>query len=90
MEYKYLQSFRDDYKKLPPQIQERVKKALELFEQNQRHPSLQTHPIRGTSNPKIFEGYISKSYRFTFHYGEDSIIFRRVGPHNVVDQESRS
>lgn len=90
MEYKTTKSFWEDYKALPPELQEKAKKNFELFKENPRHPSLQTHQIRGTDNPKIFEGYLDKGYRFTFEYGEDSVIFRRIGPHSIIDEEARA
>lgn len=88
MNYERSKSFRRDYRKLPAHVQEKVLKALMLFEQNSRHPSLQTHIIRGTKNPKVFEGYVDQNYRFTFHYEDDTVVFRRVGPHSVIDEES--
>lgn len=89
MEYKALRSFWRDYRNLPPKLQEKAKKAFALFKQNPHHPSLQTHPIRGTSNPKIFEGYLDRGYRFTFHYEEGAVVFRRIGSHDIIDEEAR-
>lgn len=90
MEYKATKSFWEDYKNLPPELKEKAKKNFELFKQNQRHPSLQTHHIKGTSNPKVYEGYLDKGYRFTFHYEEGSVVFRRIGSHGIIDEEARS
>lgn len=89
MRYKPLKSFWEDYAELTPELQERADKAFELFKENPRHPSLQTHHIRGTRKPKVYEGYVTKSCRFTFHYRGDTIVFRRIGPHSVIDEEAR-
>jgi mRNA-degrading endonuclease RelE of RelBE toxin-antitoxin system len=86
MIYKASKQFWKDYQELPPEIQKKAKNAFSQFKANPRHPSLETHPIRGTRNPKIFEGYITKSYRFTFHYDVDSVVFRRIGDHSIIDK----
>jgi Txe/YoeB family toxin of Txe-Axe toxin-antitoxin module len=36
-----------------------------------------------------WEGRINIQYRFIFEYGEDEIIFLNIGPHDVIDEESR-
>ncbi len=89
MQYKRTKSFKKDYQRLPADIQDGAKKAFEAFRQNPRHSSLHTHKIRGTSNPTIWEGYIDKGYRFTFHYEGDTVVFRRIGPHSIIDEEAR-
>lgn len=89
MEFKTTKSFWRDYRNLTPELKERARKSFELFKENPQHPSFQTHIIKGTNNPKIFEGYLDKGNRFTFHYEEDCIVFRRIGPHNIVDKEAR-
>ena len=43
----------------------------------------------GTKNPKLFEGYLDVEYRFTFHYEEDTIVYRRIGSQSVIDEEAR-
>ncbi len=86
MEYVYLEAFLDDLENLPKQIRKKAKKALRLFQDNQRHPSLRTKKIKGTKS--VFESRVDKSYRFTFEYGEDSVIFRRIGKHDIVDKEA--
>jgi mRNA-degrading endonuclease YafQ of YafQ-DinJ toxin-antitoxin module len=91
MKYKSTRKFQEDYQKLTPELKEKAKKVFRLFQDNPRHPSLQTHSIRGTKNPKIFEGYVDRNsgYRFTFHYEEDTVVFRRIGPHKIIDKEAR-
>lgn len=34
----------------------------------------------------IWEGYITKSYRFTFSSAKEEFIFRNVGPHGIIDK----
>lgn len=90
MKHRALKSFWKDYEKLPEELKEKARKAFFLFKENPRHQSFQTHHIKGTGNPKIFEGYLDKGYRFTFHYEDDAAVFRRIGPHSIIDEEERS
>lgn len=90
MEHLPTNSFWEDYRDLPDEIKEKAKKAFELFKDNPRHPSFQTHKILGTGNPTVFEGYIDMHYRFTFYYDEDAIVYLAIGRHSIIDQASRS
>jgi len=69
------------YKKLTPNLQNRFIKQLGLFKKNVRHPSLGIKKIKGTS---IFEGRVTKSCRFTFIVGSNSVIFRKIGDHDKI------
>ena len=79
-----LSTFRKDYKKLPPGIQEKVDKQLEFLLMNPDHPSLNLHPIRGTKS--IWEGYVDFKYRFTFEIDEDFYVLRKVGAHDIINK----
>ncbi len=71
-----------DYRKLSKQIQTAVDKQLELLLSNPGHPSLNTKKM---NDPReIWEGRITKSYRFTFQIEGDTYILRRVGTHDVL------
>jgi hypothetical protein len=95
MRYIRTVQFKEDAAALPPEIREKLPKAFKLFQENPRHPSLQTNKIRGakTRNQEdIWEGRVDQDYRFTFHYGKDengeaAVIFRRVGPHSIIDTD---
>ncbi len=57
-----------------------VTKALNLMQENLRHPSLNTHEYKGIKGPngeKIFEAYAqqktSGAYRIFWHYGPEKI-----------------
>ena len=67
-----------------------VTKALELLQQNPKHPSLQTHPYRSLKGPngeKVFEAYAEQqtpsAYRIFFYYGpsKGKIIISSIVPH---------
>ena len=67
-----------------------VTKALELLEQNPKHPSLQTHryySLKGPKGEKVFEAYAEQhtpaAYRIFFYYGSQrgKIIILTITPH---------
>ena len=67
-----------------------VTKALELLQQNLKHPSLQTHryhSLKGPNGEKVFEAYAEQqtpsAYRIFFYYGpsKGKIIISAIVPH---------
>lgn len=81
MKIVFTKPFVEDYRGLPHEIQLLVDKSLLFLEENPKHPSLRIKKILGTSE-KIFEGRVSRDYRFTFQIEKDIYLLRRVGPHN--------
>ncbi|MBI5142568.1 MAG: hypothetical protein HZA20_10355 [Nitrospirae bacterium] len=77
-----LGTFKKDYWKLPDAIKGKVDKQLEFLLDNLDHPSLNLHPVRGTSG--IWEGYIDYHYRFTYEMDGDVYVLRKVGTHDVL------
>jgi mRNA interferase RelE/StbE len=74
--------FDENYDRLPGFIKERVDKQLALLLENPRHPSLRVKKIKG--HPNIWEGRITKQYRFTFQIIEDLWLLRRIGTHSIL------
>jgi len=74
--------FDEDYGRLPDSIKERVDKQLTLLLENPRHPSLRVRKIKG--HPNIWEGRITKQYRFTFQIIEDLWLLRRIGTDSIL------
>jgi mRNA-degrading endonuclease RelE of RelBE toxin-antitoxin system len=75
-------SFIRDYYALPDRLQKTVDKKLKLFLDNQRHPSLN---IKKMNDPRdIWEGRITKGYRFTFQIEGEVCILRRLGTHDIL------
>ena len=72
--------FKKAYQQLPPDIQNKVKKALRLLDEDPRYPSLRVKPIQGTD--KIYEGRIDRKYRFSFEFNGDDKILRNVDNHD--------
>lgn len=81
MKISFTKPFVEDYDGLPLSIQLLVDKSLVLLSENPKHPSLRIKKIRGVQG-NIFEGRVSRGYRFTFHIEGDTYLLRRVGPHN--------
>ncbi len=75
--------FKKNFKSLPFLVQKRFDQKLGLFLENPRHPSLNIHRYHGFDD--VWEAYISKQYRFTFSVTKESIIFRNIGPHKIID-----
>ena len=76
--------FKENYQRLPFPIQRRFDKKLILFMNNPKQSSLNIH--RYKSEPNIWEAYITHQYRFTFSVEKEGIIFRNVGPHDIIDR----
>jgi len=74
--------FERDYKDLPQAVRDQCDKQLLNLLKNSHHPSLHTSKIHGVES--IWEGRISKDYRFTFQIAEDIYILRRAGQHDEV------
>ncbi|OGP71077.1 MAG: hypothetical protein A2Y80_06645 [Deltaproteobacteria bacterium RBG_13_58_19] len=78
----FTQSFIRDYRSLPQRIKKATDKQLELFLANSQHPSLN---IKKMQDPRdIWEGRITKGYRFTFQMEEEICILRRIGTHDIL------
>jgi len=90
MIYRRTPKFRADLQDLPDDIKAKIPRVFILFQDNPRHPSLQVKKIKGrrTRDGKdIWEGRIDLNYRFTFHYDEDIVYFRRIGPHSIIEED---
>ena len=74
--------FDEDYSALPESIKERVDKQLIILIENPHHPSLRLKKIKG--HPNIWEGRITKSYRFTFQISGEIYLLLRIGTHGVL------
>jgi mRNA interferase RelE/StbE len=82
MQLLFTPGFIRDYRALPDQIQKITNKQLTLFLADPRHPSLQIKKMHDPRN--IWEGRITRSYRFTFQVEGDVYILRRLGTHDVL------
>ncbi len=82
MQLLFTRPFEEDYDGLPEVIRRQVDRRLALLLQNPRHPSLRTKKM---NDPRgIWEGRITRSYRFTFQMRGELYLLRRVGPHDIL------
>ncbi len=73
---------RKDYRTLP--IQKKFKKQVRFLAENTRHPSLNIHRIRGSSD--YWEFYIDDAYRCVFRRKGSVYYLIAAGPHKVIDE----
>jgi len=74
--------FDRDYADLPEKIKDQADKQLTRLLSNPRHPSLRLKKMEGYTG--IWEGRISRAYRFTFQIEGDTYLLRRIGTHNIL------
>lgn len=75
--------FKREYKKLPDNIKESLKKQFARFVEHpytEFHPSLRIKRIQGTSG--IFEMTITMDIRVTWQYIDGGILLRNIGKHD--------
>jgi hypothetical protein len=62
-------------------MREKIKKALALLEENPRHPSIQTKPIKGVRG--FYEARVDRNYRMTYiRLADDILEMSYVDNHN--------
>lgn len=84
MKIQYLPTFKKQYKKLPPKLQEQFDTRLRLFLDDPTAPQLRVHPLKGA-----FAGYWSMNingdlralYRLV---GDELIVFALIGTHSQL------
>ena len=79
MQIKATPEFIRSYKNLPSVIQKRADQKLQLLLTNPQHPSLGIKKMKGF--PDIWEGRVTKNYRFTFQIQANCFLLRRIGTH---------
>ena len=85
--YRFSNRFKKEYAGLPKEIQETFDKKFRLFLINIHHPSLRVKRIKGTENR--WEGSVTMNYRFSFQVSEDTVLFRRIGTHDLLNREQK-
>lgn len=80
----YTNSFKKEYRKLTNIIQNTSNEKIKLLVQNLSHPSLRVKKVK--KYPGVLEASINKNYRILFQITSDSIIFLRIGKHDILEQ----
>jgi mRNA-degrading endonuclease RelE of RelBE toxin-antitoxin system len=76
--------FKRDFQRLPETIKRRTEAALRLLLSNPHHPSLRVKKARGEvikGYSNVFEGRITRDYRFFFLIEKDAYTLLRCGRH---------
>jgi hypothetical protein len=81
---RYDASFKKRFQKKETGMQAAIMETVKRLADNPRHPSLQTHPVQGTKNPKVFEAYVDKRNRVTWHWDEGIIVLRSHCNHDIL------
>jgi mRNA-degrading endonuclease YafQ of YafQ-DinJ toxin-antitoxin module len=78
------QRFKREFRKLPEHIREQAIRKLKLLLMNPRHRLLRVKKIRGEVRGyrDVFEGSITKDYRFLFRVEEGGYILFTCGTHD--------
>jgi len=84
MEYRYAHRFKKQFKKLPTNTQDKFLERLHLFSQDQTHPLLRVHPLKGS-----YAGYwsmnVTGDIRALYRTDdEDIILFALIGTHSSL------
>lgn len=75
--------FDKSLRRLHPNEQKAVGKALRLLLDNPLHPSLRTRKMEGYEH--VFEASANMDIRITFHYEKpDTIVLRNCGHHDAA------
>ena len=82
MKLVFTRSFLKDYRALPPELQNAADKQLKLLMKAPHHRSLH---LKKMQDPRdIWEGRITKGYRFTFQLEGELCVLRRLGTHDIL------
>ncbi len=74
--------FDQDFAQLPESIKRRAERQLQHPLTNPRHPSLR---LKKMEDPRdIWEGRVTRGYRFTFQIVGKTYLLRRIGTHDVL------
>ena len=84
--FQFSSRFRKDYRALSKEIQEAFESKLDLFLNDPHHPSLRVKRLVGTNDR--WEGSLTMHYRFTFQYQGETVLFRRIGTHDILKMET--
>jgi len=78
--------FKRQLGKKTPELQDAITEAVGRLGENPRHPSLQTHELNSCKG--VFEAYVDKANRITFHYerheGQRRIVLRKHCNHDIL------
>ncbi len=63
-------------------LQLAIAKCVELLADNPHHPGLEAHRMQG--HPGVWEAYVDRANRVTFHYDGPTIVLRKNCNHEIL------
>ncbi len=87
MKFARTEPFKRDFQRLPETIKRRTEAALRLLLINPHHPSLRVKKVKGEvlkGYSNVFEGRITRDYRFFFQIETDAYKLLRCGRHEEL------
>ena len=75
-------SFKKTAKKKDATLQSAIARCVQLLGDNPRHPGLEAHKIQGC--PGVWEAYVDRANRVTFHYVGEKIVLRKNCNHDIL------
>jgi len=85
MKIEFTNKFKRNFGRLSEDDQEAFSRQLKKFIDNPTppfHPSLRIKKVQGTDG--IFEFTVTMGIRMTFEFGEDKIVLRNIGEHDLT------
>jgi mRNA interferase RelE/StbE len=78
--------FEKSVRRYDHKVRERVRRKLELFLENEYHPSLRYKTVQALkhTSPPVREISITMSIRITLQEYEDHIYLRNIGGHDIL------
>ncbi|HEY8776548.1 MAG TPA: hypothetical protein VIM33_08745 [Gaiellaceae bacterium] len=76
------ESFQKELAKKEPSLAGAIVECTVRLGENTRGQGLQTHPVRGYRG--VFEAYVDRKNRVTFHYGDGEIVMRKHCNHDIL------
>ena len=83
MQVAFHRNFKKQYKKLPQKIQDQFNRRLGLFMEDNTHPLLNVHPLRGNDVP-LMSINITGDYRALFVQDGEVVVFHYIGTHGEL------
>jgi hypothetical protein len=74
--------FKRELGRKPPALQAAILECVQRLGENTRHPSLRTHRVQGQRG--VFEAYVDRANRVTFHYEGPTVVMRRHCNHDIL------
>ena len=76
--------FLRQYAKLPTDIRKKVDRQVDYLSKDIRHPGVRAKKV--VSALDIWEARVDLHVRMTFRIEEDTLVFRKVGSHDILKQ----